>query len=165
MSQFSDAFTEVFNATRPDKDPTLSYGGGSTPDATKEFDKILLLYVRGVTWAASTAFTYGQTVFPTTRMGRRFRVIQAGTSGTSEPSWSDYDYARVSSGTVEMIEDGTDFDSIYDVRSAKYAVLDAKVKQAMNENQYISDSRGQASSYLYLNLMRERDRYSSVGIA
>jgi hypothetical protein len=165
VSQWSDAFTEVFDAVQPTVEPVLTYGGGVTADATKELDRIILASARGTPWSASLVVTYGQIVFPSVRMGRRFKVVQAGTMAATEPTWPEYDYGFVSSGTAELVEDGPDYANVYDIRRAIYKALDAKVQKSVNQNQYIQDSRAQASSYLYLNLVRERDRYASVGIA
>lgn len=39
------------------------------------------------TWAASTAYTVGDVVRPTTGNGHLYRCVVAGTSGTTEPTW------------------------------------------------------------------------------
>lgn len=38
-------------------------------------------------WQASTSYSQGDIVIPSTRNGRRYRATNAGTSGSSEPSW------------------------------------------------------------------------------
>lgn len=39
------------------------------------------------TWSASTAYSVGDFIIPTTPNGYRYRCTNAGTSGTAEPSW------------------------------------------------------------------------------
>jgi hypothetical protein len=161
MSDATDrerALAELTLQVQPDLDPALS---------PSELDQILDGAKRGVVWEASLAVRHGQLVFPTVSMGRRFKVTKAGVLSGSEPTWTDYDYdyATLTDGTATLLEDGVDFEGVYDVRRACYAALNLKVKKAVPKNQVISDGRGQASSYLYLNLVRERDKYLSIGVA
>ena len=165
MPAWSEAFAEVSAAVVPDENPVLTKGDGEEPDPAMELDAAILGAVRGVLWSASATFTYGQIVFPTARNGHRYKVVTAGTGDATEPTWPTGIGGQVSSGTVIFEEAGGDYSNIYNLRKAKYDALDRKVKKAMNENQYLQDSRGQASSYLYLNLVRERDKYVSIGIA
>jgi hypothetical protein len=165
VSAWSDAFAELVRLAQPDSEPVLTKGGGTTADATKELDAILLANARGITWASGATVVYGDTILPLTRMGRRFRVTTGGVLGSTEPAWGDYEGSVVTSGTVVMAEDGSDFGNLYDVRGAAYRALDLKVQKAVNKDQYLQDARGQASSFLYLNLVRERDKYKSVGVA
>ena len=164
MSVFSDAFSELSDACQPDSDPVLTKGGGEAPDPAKELDRIL---ERNKTagWAEGVEVQYGERRIPTSPNGHVYRAVQGGTTGTAEPSWGTADYSRVVDGGVVWEEDGAFSGSPYNLRRAKYEALDLKVKKAMNENQYLNDARGQASSYLYLNLVRERDKYRSVGVA
>lgn len=162
MSAWSDAFAELVRLVQPDLDPALTKGLGATADLTKELDTILQASVRGTTWVTNTAFVYDQVVFPTVRNGHKYRVITAGTSGATQPTWPEWGY--VTDGTVELYEDGADYGNIYDVRRAAFAALDLKVKKKMTENTYLQDARAQASSYDYLNLVRERDKYLSVSV-
>jgi hypothetical protein len=165
MSAWSDAFSEVKSVVEPDRDPQLDYGDGVTANPVKELDAAILSSVRGVTWSASATLVYGQTVFPSSRNGHRYRVTAGGQLAATEPSWPTAQESSVTSGAVTLVEDGMDFDSIYDLRAAKYRALDKKVMKAANDNQYLNDARGQASSFLYLNLVRERDKYKDFGVA
>lgn len=164
MSDWSIAFSALVLAVQPDSDPMLSKGGGAEPDAERELDQILLASARGVAWEASQDYTYGQYAFPVTRNGHYFKVITAGTTGSTEPTWTVETEGRVSSGTVVFEEAGID-GGIYDLRRAKYDAWNLKTAKAASENQVISDGRGQASSFLYLNCQRERDKYVSVGVS
>lgn len=162
MSAWSDAFAELVRKVEPDRAPALTKGDGASPDPTKELDAVLLASVRGSTWIANTAYVYDQVVFPTVRNGHKYRVLTPGTSGATQPTWPDWGY--VTDGTVELYEDGADFPNIYDVRRAAYEALDRKVKRKMTDNTYLQDGRATASSYDYLNLVRERDKYLSIGV-
>jgi hypothetical protein len=60
------------------------------------------------TWQASTAYSAGQYVIPTTFNGagprRLYRCTTAGTSGSSEPSWPTSDGGTVTDGSVTWTE-------------------------------------------------------------
>jgi hypothetical protein len=166
VSDFAEAFAEVKRAVQPDVDPKLSYGSGETPDADSELDAIILASARAKVWETGLEVKYGERVVPTVGNGRWYRVTKAGALGDTEPtSWPEYDYGSVESGTVMLQEDGRFVGSLYDVRAAKYAAWDVRVARASNDNQYLNDARGQASSFTYLNCVRERDKYKPVGIA
>lgn len=165
MSAFSDAYAEVSRAVQPDVEPTLTHGDGGTADPTKELDSIILASARGALWSAAATLTYGQIVFPLTRNGHRYRVTTGGTTGSAEPSWGTSDYTSVSDNTVVYEEAGGDFASIYDVRQAKYDAWNLRAAKASARTVELSDARGQATDYRYLNAVRERDRYQAVGIA
>jgi hypothetical protein len=165
MSDYSDAFSEVKRAVQPDIDPRLSYGDGQVPDPDSDLDAIILASVKAALWESGASVQYGDVLIPTVGNGRRYRVSVAGALGSTEPSWPGYDYGSVVSGGATLVEDGYFVGSVYDVRKAIYAALDLKVQRSVNKDQYLQDSRGQASSFLYLNLVRERDKYRPVGIA
>lgn len=171
MSDATD-FTTALNALKrliqADDQPALTYGDGVTIDTTRDLDAILENTKRAATFTTPTLYTVGQIVMPTTRNGYRYRVTVPGTSGT-EPTWPTTEQGRVESGTNSPLltfeEAGPEYSSIYDLRAAAYAALDLKCMKAANDNQYLQDSRGQAASFTYLNLQRERDRYQPMGLA
>ncbi|GIW60587.1 MAG: hypothetical protein KatS3mg087_1653 [Patescibacteria group bacterium] len=51
-------------------------------------------------WSASTAYSIGDRVIPTTPNGYYYKVITAGTSGTTEPSWTTTIGDTVADGSV-----------------------------------------------------------------
>ena len=59
---------------------------GTSGDFTVLADKFSIVHPH-VEWAASTAFTLGQTRHPTTPDGNVYECTTAGTSGGSEPTW------------------------------------------------------------------------------
>lgn len=58
------------------------------------------------TWAASTAYSVGDVVRPTTGNGHLYRCVVAGTSDGSEPTWSTVAGQTVSDNTVTWAEVG-----------------------------------------------------------
>lgn len=169
MSDYSDAFKEVFDAVQPDSDPVISYGDGETPDVEKELDRIIER-CKTATWEASTeeepvTVRYGEKRLPTSGNGHIYKAVQGGVTGSTEPAWGLTNYSQVTDGTIIWEEAGYFVGSVYDTDSAKYAALDVKVQKAVSKDQYLQDGRGTASTFLYLNCQRERDKYKPVGIA
>lgn len=167
-TDFTAALNELKRIVQADDHPVLTYGNG-TYDSTKELDVILDRHKRAVTYTNATAYSYGQVVMPTTRNGYRYRVTVPGMSGAAEPTWPTSFGGRVESGSNSPVltfeEVGPEFENIYDVRGAAYEALDLKCMKAANDNQYLQDSRGSASSFLFLNLQRQRDRYQPLEVA
>lgn len=60
----------------------------------------------GTTWAASTAYSVGQVVRPTTGNGRLYMCIVAGTSAGTEPTWPTTSRATVTDNTATWAEIG-----------------------------------------------------------
>lgn len=56
--------------------------------------------VLGGTWVASTAYTVGQFVKPTTENRHSYKCTSAGTTASSEPTWSTTNGATQTDGTV-----------------------------------------------------------------
>jgi hypothetical protein len=157
MSALDEARAEVERKAETRADPALE---------PEEVEAVLAKHLRYATWVAFTEYEYGDVVVPSTQTGQKFRAIQGGTSGATTPfSGRVSSFAQVSDGEVVWEEDGADSKSPYDIRGAVYEALDLKVQRSVNQNQYINDGRAQASSYLYLNLVRERDKYKPVGVA
>ncbi len=87
------------------------------PEVTDtEINAKLARNLRAGFWLASTAYTIGQEVLPTTRNGHRYICVQAGTTADTEPVWlptyaSDrYRNSSVGSGSAIFQENGTDGD-------------------------------------------------------
>jgi len=83
-----------------------------------ELNSILDSVQRASFWALSTAFTFGAVVLPVTKNGHRYRVVSAGTTAATEPTWPTRDGAVITDGTVTWQEAGADFDNVFDVRAA-----------------------------------------------
>jgi len=103
------ALAELTRLAQPGTQPKLS---------DPELDSILDSVQRASFWAASTAFAYGAVAQPITRNGHRFRVIQGGTTATTEPTWPTRNGAVIDDGTVKWKEAGPDYENVFDVRAA-----------------------------------------------
>ena len=57
-------------------------------------------------WAASTSYSEGDIVIPTSRNGRRYRAMNAGTSASSEPTWPTTDGGQVDDNDITWEEYG-----------------------------------------------------------
>jgi hypothetical protein len=162
VSDYADAFKEVFDAVQPDSDPVLSYGDGETPDPEKELDRIIER-CKTATWEASTdeepvTIRYGEKRVPTVGNGHVYQAKQGGVTGTTEPSWGVSDYSRVSDGTVVWEEAGVFVGNTYDTRAAKYAALDMKLSKT-------GEYTGAEEERIVAHLEKMRARYAPVGIA
>jgi len=82
--------------------------------------RLLDKHKRGGTWAASTAYVYGDRVIPTVRTGKRYVCAIGGTSGTTEPDWPTTEFSRVTDGTVTWEEEGLDWTDGYDLEAAAH---------------------------------------------
>jgi hypothetical protein len=152
------AFAEVRRKVQPAAEPALTYGDGLAADPASELDAILLSSVRGVVWGAGLEVTYGQLVFPLTRMGRVFRVKTGGTLGATEPSWGDADFSVVSDNTALLEEWGSDYPGLYDTDRAIFECWELKLAKA-------SEYEGGAESSIYKNCAEQSKRVAPVGIA
>lgn len=76
-------------------------------------------------WEAEAEVPYGYRVAPSTRNGHRYRAVQGGTTGATEPTWGTSDYSQVSDGDVIWEEDGAASEA-WDVRGAIYYALELR---------------------------------------
>lgn len=60
-------------------------------------------------WATVTAYSLGDKIKPVLYIGTTYKCIQAGTSGSSTPSWTTS--GEITDGTVVWLEDNDDYDS------------------------------------------------------
>lgn len=104
------AFDELVATMQPNSEPELT---------AAEMERIVDNNQRAQRWATSLNLTVNKVVMPTVRNGHVYRVIQGGTTGTTEPTWPTGDDDTVVDGTVTFIEAGADFGSAYDLRAAK----------------------------------------------
>lgn len=65
------------------------------------------LHVTQGVWTASTAYTVGQYVTPTTSNGRLYKCTTAGTTGASQPTWPTTNAGTVVDGGVTWTEQTT----------------------------------------------------------
>jgi len=85
-------------------DLTNEVSGGGYPSGGVTLGSKTLAYTAansfGTTWAASTAYTVGQIVRPTTGNGFLYMCVVAGTSAASEPTWPTTRLSQVTDNTV-----------------------------------------------------------------
>lgn len=112
MSDATDrdsALEKLVTLVQPDTEPEIT---------EPELEEILDNNKRAQRWTLNTALTLGTRVMPNIRMGRIYEVTTEGTTGATEPSWTDEYGAEVTSGTATFTEVGVDFGNVYDVRAA-----------------------------------------------
>lgn len=102
-------FTHESDFSDNPQDNTLYFGsaestGTRTLQATSNpgVDQISLTPTYAIAdWAATTAYSLGDSARPTTPNGYRYEVTTAGTSGGSEPTWPTTIDSTVTDGTIE----------------------------------------------------------------
>lgn len=161
-TDFTAAFAELKRRAQPDTEPVLTYGDGNTIDALKELDAILVQNKRAQRWTASASLTLGTKIMPTVRMGRIFEVSIEGTTGSTEPSWTDEDEAEVSNGSVTFTESGTDFTNIYDVKAASQDAWALKTAKAA---ELISSSDSGSEQMIFDHCQKMAESYARPIIA
>jgi hypothetical protein len=82
-------------------------------------------------WNASTVYSVGDTIVPTTFAGRMYRCTTAGTSGSSQPTWTTTDGGTNTDGTAiwtehtPSLEAGTNLNEVSGGSYARVAVTQA----------------------------------------
>lgn len=138
-------------------------------DDPGDLEAVLDARKRADTWAAATAYTYGQVVLPTVRNGHRYRCVQAGTSGATEPVWLKSQGEQQSDGTSSPVltweEAGPDFDNVYDIRGA---IHDAWMLKAVKASLSVDMSQqvgGIQASQVYDHCVEMARKFAPVDIA
>jgi hypothetical protein len=160
VSALDDAREEVERKAQTSLDPVL------TPD---EVEAILAGHLRYATWAAETAYAFGDVVVPATRTGQKFRAVQGGTSGATPPFSTTGTYnpfTRISDGsTLVWEEDGRDFGSPYDIRGAVHAAWELKAAKASDRIQFSADGGSFHEQQTLETCLKMVQRYAPVGVA
>ena len=133
-----------------------------------ELQGILYRNKRAVVRANSTAYSVNQIMMPSPRNGHRYRCVVPGTSASVDPYsgyvWPVNQGTRISEGTttptLTWVEDGPQYDNIYDVRHAAY---EAWMLRANKAAQFIR--AGELSlDQMYQHALAQADRYGSIAI-
>jgi hypothetical protein len=164
VSDYSEAFNELVDAAQPDRDPVLTKGDGTTPDLTKELDRILERH-RTPSWSGTLGVKYGARVLPAAGNGHVYRAVRGGTTGGSEPAWPAGDYSRVSDGTVIWEEDGRFVGSPYDVRGAIHEACQMKADKCSDRVDSSADGASYRESQTAEYWLKRARRYAPVGVA
>ena len=109
------ALEELKRLTQHTVEPQLS-------DA--DLDGLLDKAKRASTWKPNTAYAHGDTVQPTVGNGHRYRAIEGGTSGSTEPRWPKSKAATIGDGAsdpqLRWLEEGPAYPNMYNVRQAAH---------------------------------------------
>lgn len=138
-------------------------------DDPGDLEALLDARKRADIWAASTAYSYGQVILPTVRNGHRYRCVQAGTSGATEPTWLKSQGAEQSDGAsspaLTWEEAGPDFDNVYDVRAAIHAAWMLKAMKASLSVDISQQVGGIRASQIYDHCIQMAQKFAPVSIA
>lgn len=156
----SEAMAELKRLTQYETEPALDDGSDLIPilDAAKICS----------VWAASTAYSYGDEVVPTTanQNGRRFRCVKAGTSGSTEPSWSGFYGARVADDSTLIWEEcGAQPKSLWDMRAAAYNGWMLKASKAAPDFDFAGAGESYKRSQVYEQCLKMAAKFLPVRIA
>lgn len=108
---------------------------------TDELEDLIDRSARAVTWTAATAYDYGTLVVPTARNGHHYKVIEAGTSGTTEPDWLTETDAIQNDGTAWWQEAGSDWPDLWDLDAAAYEGWLLKASRAAAAYNFTADGQ------------------------
>jgi hypothetical protein len=159
---YNAAYNELSSILQPDIEPALT---------ESELNELLLGNVTASLWEASTIYSLGSVVVPTTnnKTGRRYRLVSLDgsgvTSGATEPSWPEYSYGTVSDGNLTWQEDGIEV-ALWDVRAAAYqGWLDKAAKASALYDARTSSGTSATKSQIYAHCLNMANRYIPVGVA
>lgn len=165
MSDASDrtaALALLIENLQPTVAPVLT-----TTATTGEVDKILDRNRRGRTWLVNTAYIAGDVVLPPIRNGHRYRVTVPGTSAAVDPGVSFWPTASgatfsegLSSPALTWVEDGLQYENIYDVRRATYEGWRLKAQKATQ----LMTSGGSNFQQVYEHCIAMADRFRGVSV-
>lgn len=97
-------------------------------------------------WVASEAYPVGERVVPNPRNGYVYRVMTAGTSGVSAPTWSTTIDATVTDGSVTWtVEDTAPYVPTYDATRINRAAAEGWRRKAAKLSQWESFSADDGS--------------------
>lgn len=174
------AATDMFRVLcPPDADPVLDESA---------IIALMAGAARATLWAASTLYAIDAVVMPVTRNGRRYRLVSydgTGTSsGTTEPSWpaptpsgSNYPVwgevqpspitgwwrnAIVTDNDVTWMEDGADYDSLWDINRAVFNGWMLKAGRAICAVDLQGGNMKQSQSQIYDHCVRMSQIYAPV---
>lgn len=157
--QYDAALAKLTLYAQPDVPPMLS---------ASELAEILLGEQRLAQWEDETDYEYGQVIAPTIRNGHRYRCIQAGTSGSTEPTWVTSTGATLTEGEsdpqLKWVEDSSDYASAFNVRAAIHAAWMMKAAKAsalyatgVNQGSFRHDQ-------VYEHCLKMAEKFAPIGI-
>jgi len=150
-----EAFVRLARMVAMDEEPVLD-----DTDLLRLLDK----HQRGTTWAATTAYVYGDRVLPTVRIGRRYACAIGGTSDTTEPDWPVTDFAQVTDGTVTWEEEGLDWTDGWDLEAAAHEAWLEKAAIAASSTRFSDGGLTIDRQQLIQHCERMAGRYAPVRV-
>lgn len=153
------AIQELQRLTQFDVEPTID-----EPDLDTILENARICSV----WEASKAYSYGDVVVPTTsnQDGRRYRCIKSGTSAGTEPTWSQFQGARMADGSTLVWEEfGTQPKSLWDMRVAAYNAWLEKASKVAPDFDFSGAGESYKRSQVYENCLEMAARYKPLKIA
>lgn len=182
ITNLSDALDALDILCPSTADPVLT-----TTDTTLLLDGAL----RAVIWTTITTFDMGAVVMPTVRNGRRYRLIAFdGTgvkSGVTEPTWPAplgtannfpvwgnvqptpivgwWRNAIVTDGHITWMEDGADYDSLWDIGLAAFNGWMMKASRAVCAIDIQTGKMSMTQSQIYDHCLSQAQRYAPVYVA
>ncbi len=158
--QYNEAMEQLKLFAQPDVEPILS------PD---ELKAILTAQKRADLWTASTPYVVGDTILPTVGNGHRYVCTQAGTSGTTEPTWSRALGAIAADGTsdpqLRWKEDGPAFKNVYNVRAAIHKAWIVKAGKASISVDIKQQVGGMMASQVYDHCIKMSQAFAPMEIS
>lgn len=105
--QEADARAQLAAKVQQSSEPTLSNAElQALLNAYRRVDVYGVYADRYASWVASTAYSVGDYVVPTTRNGHFYRVTVAGTGTSTEPTWPTTSGAAVTQDGITYVEAG-----------------------------------------------------------
>lgn len=154
-TQKDAALEELERYAQPDIEPTLD-----------NLEEILDGCLRASFWITATVYAVGDVVMPTTRNGHRYRCIQGGTSGATEPTWALQQGVVQSDGSSDPLlywqEDGPDYDNVYDVKAAAHKAWLVKASKAAELTDYSIGQQKVSESQVIDHCLKMADRYAPL---
>lgn len=140
------------------------------PDISAEVPQIVERHKRCDIWAATTAYSYGDRVQLPTRNGHRYRCLTAGTSAATQDAFpaarfADRPQHRVTDGTVLWVEEGEDYDNVYDIRGSAHEGWMVKAGKATHLTDVALNGRNIAASQLQAQCRQRAMEYAPVEFA
>jgi hypothetical protein len=148
------ALAELKRMTQADSNPVISDALG-----------ILRQCVLAELWAASTPYSVGTVIQPNTPNGYRFVCVTAGTSGSTEPTFSTWRDSTTSDGTCLWREDGDEYLCLWDLQRAARMGWEEKLSKVVCAVDTKAGDQSFANSQLFEHCEKMISKYRSVMVA
>lgn len=110
------------------------------------------------TWAAGVSLNASRYVYPTVSNGHKYRIVNPGITGTTEPAWSVFEGAQIIDNLVVFEEAGPLLAGVYDLQAAIRRAWEIKAGRASK----FMATGGANMSVIYDHCQKMIDRYQSA---